>query len=124
MRQIFLLASFLCSVLLGSPLRAESLRVGFFELAPHVRAGGPGQEASGPAVDYLRAVAAKMGVEVRIDSEALPLNRLLYLLDKGEVDLALALGRNPEREHLGNYPPRPFFSIQPAIAVPPEGRSG
>lgn len=92
------------------------LRVAYFELAPHVVANRA-QGASGPAVDFLQDIARRMGVQLRFDEEALPLDRLLYQLRLGEVDIALALGKSPEREQFLRFPGKPFFLMQPALMV-------
>ena len=99
-------------------LKAETLRVGFFDLKPHIQtAQQTGEEATGPAITYLRLLAQKMGVSLTIQKEALPLDRLLQNLRNGQLDVAVALGKNPEREGFLTYPEQPFYWMHPSLMV-------
>lgn len=104
---------------LGLPAFAqERLRVGFFDLTPHIReAKQAGVPVGGPAVEYLQSIGQRMGVRFEFDREALPLDRLLFELQSGALDVVLALGKSPERESLGRFPARPFFQMQPSLMV-------
>jgi hypothetical protein len=48
----------------------------------------------------------------------LPLQRLVGALQHNQVDMALLLARNPEREAVFVYPRQPFCRARPGIAVP------
>lgn len=104
-----------CCLLLGwMPMtRAEPLlRVGYFELPPHTVAAAGGE---GPAQGYLRLIARRMGVA--LEFHGYPLARLLYKLERDELDLALILARSPERERRLSFPSEPFFLTHSALVV-------
>jgi len=92
-----------------------TVRVGFFRNSPHVITDEKGQ-AKGPAVDFFRSAAEKMGIET-IQFNELPMTRLLIYLERGEIDTALILAKNPERAEKFVYPDKPFFKIRSAVAV-------
>ncbi len=99
------------------PVYAQSgkIRVGFFRNSPHVFTDEQGQ-AKGPAVDFFRVLAQKMGIEI-IEFDELPMPRLLLYLERGETDAALILAKTPERAEKFVYPDKPFFEIRSAVAV-------
>lgn len=102
----------------STSLKAETLRVGFFDLKPHIQlAKQRDQEPSGPAITYLQLIAQKMGVTLSIQKEPLPLDRLLQNLRDGQLDVAVALGKNPEREGFLTYPEQPFYWMHPSLMV-------
>lgn len=103
---------------LSLPIKAETLRVGFFDLKPHIQtAKQANKEVTGPAIVYLRLIADKMGVTLDIQKEALPLDRLLQNLRDGQLDVAVALGKNPERERYLDYPEQPFYWMHSSLMV-------
>ncbi|MDX1755742.1 MAG: transporter substrate-binding domain-containing protein [Marinobacter sp.] len=96
----------------------RSLKVGFFELPPHVYgAKSAGNHAQGPAIEYLHKIAASMGVTLEVQSRALPLSRLVHALAMGEIDVALAMAKNPVRDGMFRFPEKPFFQMRPALMV-------
>ena len=101
----------------GTIVKAEaiSFRVGFFNLVPHAIIGKK-TDHTGAAIEYFKLIAKKMRLS-NVTFESSPLARLLHKLEKGEIDVALLLGKNPERASKFIYPKAPFFNMQPAIAV-------
>lgn len=102
----------------STALKAETLKVGFFDLKPLIQTTKQtNKEATGPAITYLRSIADKMGVTLLIQKEALPLDRLLQNLRDGQLDVAVALGKNPERESFLNYPEQPSYWMHSSLMV-------
>lgn len=105
--------------------QAETLRVGYFDLPPHVSANtetttdseitANTETNSNAALQYFDQIAAEMGVEVSY--QAYPLSRLLQMLDEGKLDAALFLARNPEREKRFVYPQIPLITTQSIFVV-------
>lgn len=93
------------------------LRVGYFDLPPHVQAGGA--HPSGFAPVYFERIAARMGV--RVEYLQLPLPRLLQMLERNELDAALILAKSPQRAGRLVYPAQPFFLTRPLIVVRQDG---
>jgi ABC-type amino acid transport substrate-binding protein len=94
---------------------AEPLRVGYFDLPPHTEVEGapPG---SGIAAAYFERIAKRMEV-TEISYSKLPLPRLLYMLERGELDMALLLAKDAERDTRFLYPQQALFSTSAALAV-------
>lgn len=108
----------LLALLLASAARAEPvLRVGYFDLPPHAQGAGPAE--AGLAVRYFERIARQMGVHAEYRS--LPLARLLLMLERNELDMALILARNPERAARFSYPARPLLLSHPVIVVRRDG---
>lgn len=108
----------LCALLLAATTPqavAESLRVGYFDLPPHTEAEGalPG---SGIAAAYFEQIAKRMDV-TDISYSKLPLPRLLYMLERGELDMTLLLAKDAERDRRFLYPQQALFSTSAALAV-------
>lgn len=104
-------------VILGANtgVMAESLTIGYFEVAPHVIHQADGSPA-GPAVELFKAVATTMGVtDVRF--QKLPLARLLLQLKSGDTDMAIFISKTPEREVDYYYPSKPYYVAKPGLAV-------
>lgn len=101
--------------------RAETIRVGYFSLAPFAAEGAEG-DATGAAVSIFLEIAEEMGID-RVVLESYPLKRLVRSLELGGIDAALTLGKSPDRTAKFVYPERPFFRMQPAVAIR-EGHTG
>lgn len=102
--------------LLASSDGLAVLKVGYFELQPHI--GSAAGFPRGPAIAYLQKIAHAMHVRLEIAHAALPLDRLLNEIRIGKLDVAVGLGRSAEREQILTFPHDPFFYVQPALAVP------
>jgi ABC-type amino acid transport substrate-binding protein len=100
----------------GFAASAESLKVGYFELPPHVVTDKAGV-AGGPAVEFFKAIASKMGVK-DVTFQAMPLSRLNLSMESGELDAALFVSHTAERATKFYYPAKSYFSPQPGIVVP------
>lgn len=103
------------------PLAAEEtapavFRVGYFDLPPHAFAETESGRR-GPAIDYFRLVAARMGLSA-VDFKQYPLARLLQELEADRIDMILFLARNDERAARFRYPETPFFDMQPVLVLP------
>ncbi len=93
--------------------KAAPLKVGYFDLPPHVSKELQGKSSA--AIQYFNQIAQEMGVEVSY--QAYPLSRLLQMLQDGQLDAALFLARNPEREQMFTYPQSPIISAQSIFVV-------
>lgn len=94
---------------------ADTLKVGFHHLPVHAYLDDAGQP-TGAAVSYFKGLADKMGVDT-VSFQQLPLGRLLVLLESGEIDAALFMGKTPDRVAKFYFPPVPYYLAQPAVAV-------
>jgi ABC-type amino acid transport substrate-binding protein len=95
---------------------AETLRVGFFSIAPHTIVESP-NTYKGAAIDYFSRITDLMGVP-SVNFKMLPLARLVAGLENDDIDVILFLAKNPERERTFRYPETPYHSSQPGLAVP------
>jgi len=104
-------------LLMPATCLAESkpFRVGYFDLPPHT---GPGADAATPgiAISYFEKIAARMAVG-KISYSKMPLPRLLYMLERGELDMALLLAKDAERDARFLYPHQALFSTTAVLAV-------
>lgn len=117
-KKLVIAITLLTGLHVSTALKAETLKVGFFDLKPLIQTTKQtNKEATGPAITYLRSIADKMGVTLLIQKEALPLDRLLQNLRDGQLDVAVALGKNPERESFLNYPEQPFYWMHSSLMV-------
>jgi ABC-type amino acid transport substrate-binding protein len=98
-----------------TPAGAQSLKVGYFDVPPHVTQDKSGA-ATGAAVDLFKAVAQRMGIK-DVTYQQLPLPRALGMLEGGELDAILFLSKNAEREAKFFYPAKPYFLSQPSLAI-------
>jgi ABC-type amino acid transport substrate-binding protein len=114
-------AGYLLCWMLISPIadpvavRAETIRVGFFVMPP-LAVENPEGSPAGAAVSMFLEIAEAMGIDAAT-LNAYPLKRLLHVLERDAIDAALTLGKTPGRAERFVYPERPFFRIQPALAV-------
>jgi ABC-type amino acid transport substrate-binding protein len=109
------LAVLLATASLSLGVHAQSLKIGFFDVPPHVAIDASGLPI-GPAVNLFKAVAQKMGV-TDLRYQQLPLVRLLLQLESGETDVAIFISKTPEREAKFHYPSKPYYQTQPGLAV-------
>jgi ABC-type amino acid transport substrate-binding protein len=108
-----ILFSFVC----GKNTEAgETMKIGYFTLAPHSFAGTQKSKPVGAAVDYMeRYVAPEM--DVRIEWSLLPFSRMMKYLDEGTIDAALLLGKNSERLEKYLFPAEPVTSEITGLAI-------
>lgn len=94
---------------------ADTLKVGFHILPVHCYVDDAGRPA-GATVNFFKALADRMGVD-NVVFQPLPLGRMLVLLESGEIDAALFMGKTPDRIAKFHFPPTPFYLAQPSLAV-------
>lgn len=94
---------------------ADSLRVGYFDLPPHTPL--PGQpDTAGTAIAYFGKIAERMQLDA-VSYQRYPLSRLLQMLQRDQLDMALILAKTQEREAALVYPAQPFVVVQPLLLV-------
>lgn len=102
--------------LLSSAAGADSLRVGYFDLPPHTPQVGQADN-QGAAIAYFEQIAARMQLS-EVSYQRYPLPRLLLMLERGHLDMALILAKTPERAERLVYPQQPFVRVQSVLLVP------
>ncbi|MCR4509922.1 transporter substrate-binding domain-containing protein [Pseudomonas sp. 32.2.56] len=106
---------FFLLILLAPLASADSLRVGYFDLPPHTPL--PGQaDTEGAAIAYFAKIAERMQLDA-VSYQRYPLSRLLQMLQRDQLDMALILAKTPERETMLVYPEQPFVVVQPLLLV-------
>jgi polar amino acid transport system substrate-binding protein len=106
---------FFLLILLAPLVSADSLRVGYFDLPPHTPL--PGQaDTEGAAIAYFAKIAERMQLDA-VSYQRYPLSRLLQMLQRDQLDMALILAKTPERETMLVYPAQPFVVVQPLLLV-------
>jgi ABC-type amino acid transport substrate-binding protein len=96
---------------------AETIRMGYFEIRPHMYKSEVTGRAAGAAVTYLEMVAKKMGCNVSWIGP-LPHARLVQYLKKGEkIDGDPIMSMNSERQKFLFYPSTPFYLAKPNFIV-------
>lgn len=116
MRTCFIALAILCICLTGrtaTSAEAEKLRVAYINYPPfNYPSDG---EASGIAVDLVREVCARLGLEPVFIQ--LPFARLLYEMRAGEVDCAANVYWSAERSKYLYYVPFSFIQEEMAVYV-------
>ncbi len=113
---------FLTALLLGtllslahSPAVAAALRVGYFVLPPHAVPAAQGDEEA-PALRYFRTLLPAMGAP-EVQFQALPLARLLRMLEHQQLDMALLLAESPERRARLVFASQPLLLVRPMLLL-------
>jgi len=113
----FLVLSALLGLIVSGVSAQDSIKIAYFELRPYAIPQPGGKDPIGASVDYWNEVVAPaMKVKV-VWVGPTPMLRLLSQLEAGDVDAALVLGKNPDREKKFLYPNSPYFLFRPTIAV-------
>lgn len=107
-----LMATLLACLSLQLDAEPQPFNVGYFELPPHTQTL---DGSRGPALYYFDQVAARM--QAQVNYQQLPLSRLLKQLENNELDAALLLAKNDERQASFVYSRVPFFTTRPALAI-------
>lgn len=89
-----------------------ALKVGYFDLPPHVFAAEP---ATSPALQYFDQLAALM--QRQPEYLHAPLPRLLQMLEQHQLDAILLLAKNNERQQQFVYPKTPLLLTTPVLVV-------
>ncbi len=92
---------------------AQTLKIGYFDLPPHTFPDDKARAST--AIHFFDKVAGEMGVQV--EYRHLPLQRLLFMVKHEQLDAALFLASNPERNSLFIFPATPLFQAQSVYVV-------
>jgi polar amino acid transport system substrate-binding protein len=96
----------LCLALLfATAAHADRLRLAFNTLEPWKVFDGQ-HRATGAYTEIARELARRLGMELEIVE--CPLKRCLFLLERGQADLAIGLQTSPEREHYLRFLATPY----------------
>lgn len=98
-------------------LFAETIRMAWATLPPHIYASEDGGPPAGPNIDLFNKIAEKMGYTV--EWVGMPLPRITQAMKKGTegIDGHTLTIKIPEWEKYALYPAKPYFSTNPCIAV-------
>jgi ABC-type amino acid transport substrate-binding protein len=97
------------------PAAQETLRIGFFDLPPHVLGVEEGNP-TGAAIGYFEEyIAPHLGVEIVWDPEVTPPTRLMKQLKTGEKDAMIFLGWTEDRTAYLHYP-QPYLTLSETLA--------
>ncbi len=109
------------SLITISAMAAEKIKMGYFNLIPHMFYDETSQKSQGAAIDYFTAVASVMGYEIEW-SGPLPFPRLIKYLKEGKIDGSIMMNKNPEREIFLFYPESPYYMVQRIFVVKRENK--
>jgi len=98
-----------------SPLKAETLTLGYFVLGPHIYASADGK-ALGPLPEFLTEhIGPAMGVKFSLVN--MPLARILKDMKEGRIAGAALFGFTKARGLVFAYPNNSFISMHPVLVV-------
>ena len=104
--------------LLPATLFAESIRVGYFIVAPFTFIEESNNELKGAVVEFLeKIIAPEMGVKVIWAKEAASIPRLLFQIKNHELDACSGFAKNPERAKILNFPRNPTVEATSGLAL-------
>ncbi|MFO6422089.1 transporter substrate-binding domain-containing protein [Motilimonas sp. KMU-193] len=107
----FLLTIF---VLLGSQAMAATVKMGYFNLPPHMYSDSQGA-AQGASVNFVNQIFTQMGYEVEWIGP-MPYMRLLHYIEEANID-GMPLMQESEKEPLFYFPKYPYYRPQPVLIV-------
>lgn len=102
-------------------IAAEKIKMGYFNLIPHVFYDKTSQKSQGASIDYFNAAVSAMGYEIEWFGP-LPFPRLIIYLKEGKIDGSIMMNKNPERETFLFYPESPYHMVQRIFAVKKENK--
>jgi len=105
-----------CLLIFCLPASADTIKMGYFILKPHLYLAEDGTAAKGAAIEYFNDVAAKMGYAVEWTGP-LPFLRLIKYLQDGTVDGAQMMAKNEERKKFLYYPDMPYSPVQSVLVL-------
>jgi polar amino acid transport system substrate-binding protein len=109
-----ILALAMSLILTKATAAEETLRIGYFDLPPHVLGAEEGHP-KGAAIGYFEEfIAPHLGVEIVWDPEVTPPTRLMKQLKTGEKDAMIFLGWTKERTAYLHYP-RPYLTLSETL---------
>jgi polar amino acid transport system substrate-binding protein len=117
MRRLFaVVIAFLATTFSPSTMAQDPLRIGFFDLPPHVTGIEDGQPR-GAAISYFENyIAPHFDVTFEWAVEVTAPTRLMSQLGDGEIDAMIFLGKTAERTKVFHYPD-PYLIIPETIAL-------
>lgn len=101
---------------LYSPASADIIKMGYFNLKPHLFVNENHDTSEGAAIAYFNASAKKMGYEVEWVGP-LPFLRLMNYLEEGTLDGSLMIAKNEEREKFLHYSASPYYAVQSILVL-------
>lgn len=120
MRRLFLPVLCLLAALIPADGEPRTLRMAVFPVEPFMMLDPATGDVSGAVVDYWKEyIAPKMGASVEVAGN-FPSNRVMVMLEKGEIDIAPLFTKIPEREALFLFPETPFDEAIGCLMVRPE----
>ncbi|WP_167685148.1 substrate-binding periplasmic protein [Parasedimentitalea denitrificans] len=108
--------SLLLALVSFSATAQETLRIGYFDIPPHVTGVKDGRPR-GAAISYFEEhIAPRLGLPFEWATEVTAPTRLMSQLKEGEIDAMIFLGKTDERTQIFHYP-NPYLIIPEAIAL-------
>ncbi len=113
-RCLFIILIFSLAFVYG---QEPSLRMALFQLEPFMVQDPITGELGGASVDYwVDYIAPAMGYRVEVLG-LFPVNRVMVMLEKGEIDIAPLFTRIPEREELFLFPKTHYDEVESCLMV-------
>lgn len=102
---------------LVQPCNARTLRIGYFNLPPHMYLSEADGKASGAAIRYLEKIADVMEYTLEWVGP-LPYSRMMYYLENdGPLEGSPVMSLNAERQRFLSYPRNHFYLAKPNFVV-------
>lgn len=108
-----------CMAGLYQPASADTIKMGYFVLKPHLYVAEDSITPQGSAIAYFNDFAEKMGYEVEWTGP-LPFLRLLTYLEDGTLDGSLMIAKNDSRKKFLYYATMPFYAVQSILVLKKE----
>lgn len=113
MKKIFILFCFLLTV----AVFGETVKIGYFQLAPYVITDVDGGKPSGIIVDFWEEyIAPSMGIELEWIGPY-PFSRMERMLETGEIDTVFLMIKTPPRLEKFIFAEKPFLFMQPGLTL-------
>ena len=117
MRKVQILLFFFLLLLCTPASGKDILKIGYFYLEPFIMEEEGAPDPIGVSVDYWeKLVAPAMGVQIEWVGP-LPITRMYYYLETGDIDTIFIVVKNPDREKKYLFSSRPFFKMHACLWV-------
>ncbi|MCK5098372.1 MAG: transporter substrate-binding domain-containing protein [Desulfobacteraceae bacterium] len=116
MKKQFCLVCISIFLFFGTPLFAETIQMGFFQLKPHAFSEDNSTKPIGASIDYFNILAGKMGYDVSWEGP-IPFQRLIKRLREGTLDGSILFLKTPPRENFLYYSNSYIFKLKTIFAV-------